>query len=241
MLERARKGLLRSSKPGDLALADALIERISKFGDISPISVETTAEIKPPSQEFLPFSDTEMQILGEEGAFFINLTGETIEDERKAGRLFRHIVDGGDRLLKEPSIIAQVAIFPDPEKFFVPNTARKALSTQEKLTKKDAEELRQRTGLRNIDEIIPDQASTLTELTFKYFDETTEEGNGVWLFGQDYGNRYGITKNPVDKSSFNVAAVGYAHPTLGLIVDSWPIGGGFGRLRVVRLVVKKKK
>lgn len=180
---------------------------------------------------------------------FFNLTGETIAGQQAAGRPFRYVTDGGNRLLKLPSINTQVAIYPNPNKFFILNSGNKDLPTQETLAKKDGQELRKRLGLKDdsLDVIIPDQASTLTELTFKYLDETTQEGKGVWLFGEEYASAqgltwvYGRTKNPVNKSGSLVAHVGFARPDSGLSVSHWNADLGDGRVHVVRLVVAKKK
>ena len=60
----------------------------------------TPIEAKPIPQEYRPFTDEETKKLIEDGAVIFSLTGETIEDQRKTGRLFRYITDGGDRLLK---------------------------------------------------------------------------------------------------------------------------------------------
>lgn len=196
-----------------------------------------------PPQEFRPFTPEEKEALIRDGAVTLSLTGETIEGQIKARQLFWEITEGGDRLLKLPSTVAEVAIYPDPEKFFIPNSGNKDLAEQEKLAKKDGQEIRKRLGLKDegVGVIIPDQASTLTELFFKYLDKTTREGRGVWLFGPDYGSLYGRTKNPVNKSGSIVANVGYAHPGSGIRIFGWGAGSGLVEVRVVRLVVAKKK
>ncbi len=209
---------------------------------------EPIAEREKP-QEYRPFTNEEEKALLKDGAHFIDLTGETIEGQQVAKRLFRYVTDGGDRLLKLPSIKTRVAIYTDPEKFFIPNSGNRDLPTQEKLAEKDGQELRKRLGLKDegIDVIIPDQASTLTELIFKYLDETTQKGKGVWLFGEEYAFAqglswvYGRTKNPVNESGSRVASVGGAGPDGGVLVLDWSRDLGGGRIRVVRLVVAKKK
>ncbi len=200
-------------------------------------------EVKPIPQEYRPFTDEETKKLIKDGAVIFSLIGETIEHQRTTGRLFRYIADGGDRLLKLPSIKTQVAIYPDPRRFFIPNSGNKDLPTQEKLTEKDGQELRKRLGLKDdgVDVIIPDQASTLTELIFQHLDKTTKKGNPVWLFGEDYGYLYGRTKNPVNESGSHVAYVGDAYPDYGVSVNDWNADDGHDRLRVVRLIVAKKK
>ena len=123
------------------------------------------------------------------------------------------------------------------------------MPTQEKLAEKDGQILRKRICLKGdgVEVIIPDQASTFTELTFKYLDETTQKGKGIWLFGEEYTTSaqdwnlvYGRTKNPVNESGSDVAHVGYADPDYGVHVNRWD-RDGYSHLRVVRLVVAKKK
>lgn len=199
-------------------------------------------ERKPISQEYRPFTDQEKELLIKDRALFIDLTRETIEDEQKAGRPFRYITNGGDRLLKARSTITQAAFYPDPGRFFILNSGNKNLRTQEKLAKKDGQELRKRLGLKDdsLDVVIPDQASTLTELIFQYLDMTTQKGKAVWLFGSDYGHLHGRTKNPLNKFGLAVAMVG-ADPNGGVSVNAWNRDNGHDWVRVVRLVVAKKK
>lgn len=102
---------------------------LDKYGDIRLDSAVTPIEIRPLSQEFRPFTGKEILALIADGAVILNLVGETIEDEQKARRLFQHVTDGGDRLLKLPSIVTQVAIFADPKRFFIRNSNYSVLGT----------------------------------------------------------------------------------------------------------------
>ena len=251
-MQYLERELRRTGDPRDSEAAGVIAGiRDARGSDIALPSVATPVEVKPIPQEYRPFTDQETKALIKDGAFILDLTtGNTIEDQEGAGRLFRYIYrGGGDRLLKLPSIITQVAIYPDPQKFFIPNSVNKNLSAQEKLAEIDGRDLRKRLGLKDegVDVIIPEQASTLTEVTFKYLDETTKKGKGVWLFGEEYASFeglnwvYGRTKNPVNESGSVVAFVGGAHPDYGVYVNFWDAGHGRGILRVVRLVVAKKK
>ena len=60
-------------------------------------------------------------------------------------------------------------------------------------------------------------------------------------FGKDYGYPYGRTKNPVNESGSDVAAVGGFFAVDGLLVGGCERDRGNGDLHVVRLVVAKKK
>lgn len=219
----------------------------------TPVQVkEVQVGTKP--QEFRPFTDQETKALAKDGAVFLNLTGETIEDQIAAGRPIRFdedidLEDNRDRLLKLPSISAQVAIYPNPREFFIA-ISKEGLLRQETIARGAGKYLRERLGLRDdgLDVIIPDQASTFTELTFKYLDETTKKGRGIWLFGRDYGHENGITKNPVNASGSRVAVVGSdasyrGGSDKGILItssSSWITGGG-DFPSVVRLVVAKKR
>lgn len=208
---------------------------------------EQTAEVLKRSQEFRLFTPQEKKALRKDGATILTLSGETIKDQRISGRLFWSIVNGGDRLLRFPSIKAEIAVYLDPKNFFVPNSGNKRLPEQEILVEKDAQDLRKRTGLgRDITMIIPDSASILTEITFKHLDKTSRDGKPVWLFGENYAVAqglqwvYGRTKNSVNESADHVAMVGNARAELGLKVDRWHRDGRDEHLLAVRLVIAKK-
>ena len=249
----AGRGTKGQKAKGNIAAVKEGKRLLAQHGEIPliPITIKVEKQTLAPTipQEYRPFTDEEERLLIKDGAHFIDLDGNTIEGQQTARRLFRYVTNGGDRLLRLPSIKARVAIYTDPKKFFIPNSGNKDLPTQEKLAEKDGQKLRKRLGLKDdgVDVIIPDQASTLTELTFKYLDETTKKGKGVWLFGPDYASAqglswvYGRTKNPVNESGSSVALVGLASPDGGVLVDSWDADGGYGGVLAVRLVVAKKK
>lgn len=190
---------------------------------------------EPERVEIKRFPDKEKRVLKEVGAVVYSITGQTItgqrelrEKEYREGKNprpdFYYVVDAGDRLTALPSMLSEVAIYPDPKRFFVPDTGGKTLAEQEELVKKDADKLREILGLEEIDEVIPEEAATLTELTFKHLGET-----GIWLFGVDYNYWYGSTKNPIDESG-DVAVVGKAAVATwkmwdsGLNVERWNRG-----------------
>lgn len=126
--------------------------------------------------------------------------------------------------------------------FLFPKTGGNNLSHLEKLTEEDSRNLRKRTGLGDLDEIIPDQPSTLTEVASKYFDETAKKGKGVWLFQSDYGWIYGRTKNPLNAVGFPIRPGFWNNNVAEWNVDRWGWEDvGDVRIRVVRIVVAKKK
>ncbi len=194
------------------------------------------------SEEFRRLTGQEEGILREiEGASFIDLDLDTIEEQGNAGRRFRYRKPSTHILLKARSTITRVGFFRDPEKFFIPGSGGKNLTVQEELTRIDTEELRQRTGLKDIVEIIPKEASVLTGLVFKNYDET-----GSWLFGKEYaaaqglGQIFGRTKHLVDKSGSKSAFVGFVDDDGRMDVRNWPVDKGSKPLFVVRVIVARK-
>lgn len=186
--------------------------------------------------------DKEKAVLKDFGASFCTLTGETIEGQKKAREAqglpaFWYIVDAGDRkrLLAVPSPRIEVAYFDKPEDFFVPGTFGKDTDTQEAMVAADAK----RYGLEGITQIVPDQASVFTELTYRHLADHPD----VWLFGPEYAKAqgkdwvYGRTKNPTNAAGSRVADVGDAGPDDGLDVVGWSRDGGYVSVGSPRLVV----
>lgn len=204
--------------------------RADGFEDAPLVSAERSLERRS-------FTAKEEKVLKGDGAILLSPLGQAIpsqrEDQRQKGKpSFYYVTNAQDGLLDRPSRLAQVAIYPDPDRFFVPGTAGKDLATQERLASDDGESLRQRLGLPRIDVEIPEEAATLTGVTFDYLDQT-----GEWLFGSKYGYLYGRTKNPTNRDGSDVACVGDANPGGGLDVDDFDRGSGDDNVQVVRLVV----
>jgi len=178
------------------------------------------------------FFEDEKKKLIEDGAVIYELAGDTIGRQQESGRKFWYVTNGGQQLLQLPSLRTEVAIYPDPERFFVPKSGGKDLETIKALLREDAKNLRMRLKLDRIDEIVPNEASTLTELFFKHADKT-----GVLLFGSEFGFLYGITNNPINDQATRVANVGSADVEHGLCIRGWFHEVGNAHVHVVRLVV----
>ncbi|MBI2028029.1 MAG: hypothetical protein HYT07_00330 [Candidatus Levybacteria bacterium] len=219
-MEYLKGELLKTGNPSDSEYAKGIADMLRSRG----------ADIPLPS-EFRQFTDREKESLKNDGAIIYELNGETILDQMNKGRLFGYVARGGNRLLRVPSLRTQVAIYLDPEKFFISNS-NKELLAQEKLAERDSQELRDKLGFDSLTVIIPNQASTLTELAFKHLDET-----GVWLFGRGYSYLYGRTNNPVNETGSNVAHVGNSNPSNGISIGYWPSRNGSRWVYVVRLIV----
>lgn len=106
--------------------------------------------------------------------------------------------DDGDRSFALRARILEVAIYPDPERFFVPDSFKKHAVKQEKLVQKDAENLRKRLGLEGITEVLP-QDSEVREVFSKH------NVTGVRLLGENYIRTVNLTYR--SRSSFDVANV----------------------------------
>lgn len=196
-------------------------------------------EALPTSEQIMlreGFTSREKQVLKDDGATIFTLTGQTILEQKELQRnkgknSFSYIASNESILLDLPSAPIEVAFFPHPERFMLPGSFGKDLQTQERLLKDDAKILSKRLGLGGISEIISVEAATLTELTFRYLNET-----GIWLFGKDYNYCFARTQNPIKESSSFVANVGHAYFG-GLRVNGWDPERGLSLLGVVRLIV----
>ncbi|MBI2085852.1 hypothetical protein HYT74_00765 [Candidatus Daviesbacteria bacterium] len=85
------------------------------------------------------------------------------------GKKTDYIIDGRNRLVDFPSKVLEVAIYPDPEKFFVQGTFNKSKGRQEAIIARDAHQLRNRLGISNLDEILP-EAPEVMEILFQHLE-----------------------------------------------------------------------
>lgn len=186
--------------------------------------------------EPLTWSDEEKEVLIKDGAVLYLPTGETINGQKQNNRPFwyvagGYVIDGRNRLLDFPSRPIEIAIYPDPERFFVPGSFDKSKAAQEDLLKEDCDQLRKRTGLENLDQILP-EASEATERIFNYFDEIR-----IRLLGKDYGYRWLRTNTPTNQSGSGFAGVGGFLDADGLVVGDFRRDGGRPALGAARWVV----
>lgn len=183
------------------------------------------SETEPPTI-FRTFTEQEREILLADGAVLYLPTGKTINDQRAAGREFWYVApgfmeEGKNRLTEFPSRRIEVAIYPAPERFFVPGSFDKTMGQQDEASREDAKELRKRLGLKGI-EIVRPEASEVTEVMFEHFDATR-----VRLLGEEYREQaaghwpYIRTNTPTDKSGSCYVWVGSFDPNDGPDVDVW--------------------
>lgn len=187
------------------------------------------------SQKCRLFTKEERGKLEINGAVILDLDGTSIADQEGAGEQFRIIIDGGLGFKTAHSEKMQVAIFP-LEKFFIEGSGNQDLTAQVESAKQDGMTLRKTLSLEYIDVIIPNKASILTEIIFKYRHE-----KGQWLFGTNHNYFYGRTKHLVRDDS-EVAIVGNVdHPNHGIQIRKLGINERSQFVWVVRLVVARKE
>ncbi|MDO8429070.1 MAG: hypothetical protein Q7S88_00385 [Candidatus Daviesbacteria bacterium] len=174
-----------------------------------------------PTTETVTFIDQEREALLGDGAVLYLPAGETIRGQIEAGREFGYVFNGGERLLDFPSRRIEVAIYPDPERFFVPGSFNKTTDKQDALMEQDAESLRKRLCLGGITMVRP-EAPEVTEVIFKHFDATQ-----VRLLGKDYMEQAGgyypyiRTSTPTNKTGSVLADVGHFAAGYGPHVGDW--------------------
>lgn len=188
--------------------------------------------------ELIPinWSDQEKSILIRDGAVIYRTVGETLFQQRQIGRRFwwqqtNYVIDGKYRLLDFPSRISEVAIYPDPERFFVSGTFNKSKRAQEAIIAKDACELRNRLGIGNLDEILP-EASEVMEILFQHLEATLKETR---LSGRDFSNRWIRTDTPI--SVGRLARIGFFGTTPQ--IRGWFTDRGLPDLGAVRWIVPR--
>ena len=189
------------------------------------------------------FTDAEKEALIADGALIYTPLGESIntqkysraEEEKPS---FAYITSNENRLIAVPSKKIEIAIYPDPEEAFVPGSFSQRLANQEQIVADDAAVLRVRLGQEGLGQIIPDEASTVTDIVFQH-----EEATGQWLLGSEHAAAQGLnyvytrTKNPVHSPGSLVAIVGFAEPVNGVYVHNWLRDLGNRYIGVLRMVV----
>lgn len=239
-LERELQEHRKSSDPAEAALAK-LFAGTSKawrqlYGDI-PFSQTRADSRKSPEQLLKPitFSERTREVLISDGAVLYLPESKSLKDQKREGRSFRYIVDASSRgFLTLRARPIEVAIYPDPERFFVPKSSNIAKSLQEELQADDARALRQKLGVEDITEIMP-EVSEATEVIFEHYDKT-----GVRLLGMDFRYLYMKTNTPTNKSGSNVAIVG-GFDGRGPSVHGWDVDGGIPGFRAARWIVSSKE
>lgn len=167
----------------------------------------------------------EQEILRNDGALIYLSTGKTIRSQQLAGKPFYYVAhrshgfaaDGIKRLFDTPSRLTQVAIYPNPELFFIPKSFKQYMPDQQRLVLADLEDTKERLGLENLAQTLP-EASEGTEIVFKHFYATGEK-----LLGKKYQYRWMRTSTTTIASESYYPHKMVAHvgdwSECGLVVD----------------------
>lgn len=187
------------------------------------------------------WSNEEVMTLIMDGATTYYPTGETVRSQILAEKklcyqLGSYKINGRDRLLDWPSRSLEVAIYPDPDRFFVPGSLNQAKCKQKMLIETDVTKLRKRLGMENIDIIFP-EASEAIEVFFQHY-----EAVGMRLLGRDYNflwMRTATFTNNVHPRRF--ARVGAWADAGTLYIRDWFANRGLPDLGVARWIVPRRR
>ena len=180
--------------------------KVDGFQDIPLPRTEVSGEIKS-------FTDEEKKALAKEGLKVIYpFNGETIHDQKLAGRPFWYIAESESGSLQEVhAMFSEIAFDPRPEKFFLPKSNNSTLDQQREMIAEHSHKLQRKLKTESV-EAVMGEAPNYTQLAFAHLDAT-----GVRLFGKDYGFNYARTITPTVGT--NVARVGGFDADGGLCVS----------------------
>jgi hypothetical protein len=219
---------LQMRQSGNLAAAEFARVTREQYGDIA---LPNNSHVEKTPVEFKTFSDESRKALEDRGFVIYGLQGESIISLRDSGRKFQ---SDWHRSYHEfearTSKLSQVAINPNPDKFFIHGSNNKRLNTQEEMIAKFSKELTSGSNRVNGVRAIMGGAADYVELTFRHFDTTQSD-----LFGPDYNYKYTRTDTPTNGS--NVAIVGHFSVDYGLRLDVWLRDRGNANVLAVPLVV----
>ena len=188
---------------------------------------------KPPV-EIVKFTDEARVALKKQKFVVYELTGESIKSLRDSDRKFLSTWHQSYPDFEAlTSRLSEVAINPDPKKFYLPNSNRKTLEDQLELVKKFSESLTK--GRKRVPgvEAILGEVPDYVELAFTHLDRTGER-----LFGEKF-QRDGFWSytRTITSVGGRVARVGRFLAGDGLDVDRWEPPGVDDDLWAAPLVV----
>lgn len=214
-------------REGNVAGAEEAQRLREKYGDVPLPPPEAQVKI----ERFTPGARKDL----ERNHFAIyGFNPVSIGGLRADGRPFWYITYQGDRFMNLLSRPSQIAIHPDPEQFYLPDSNYKSLSEQEAMIEEYAHEvLRGKKKIGGV-EVIVGEAPDHVGVVFAHFDATE-----VRLHGKDYGYRYARTTTPTVGSG--VAGVGSFGARGGLGVSGWGRVSGYGGVWAAPLVVPARE
>lgn len=208
---------------------------LDNFGDVPlPQASATPKETTP--VEVKRFSDEAREALTREGFVIYELTGQSIRNQREAGRKFWstwHQAKDYEAFETQESMHSEVAI--NPNQLFIKDSSNRTLRQQEDVISKFSRDLGKK--IKGV-EAVMGNAADYVGLAFAHLDETTKAENPEYLFGKKYDYNYARTKTPV-RFAGGVADVGHFDAVYGLDVDGWIPGRGSSNIFASPLVVPK--
>lgn len=229
------KALLRAQEAKDrkaVAQAEALASvlkavKLDGFQDVPLPQAEIVTETKR-------FSPDLREALEKKGFRVYTLTGQSISSEKAQGRKFWSTWHRDyPKFEALTSIHSEVAIDPDPDKFFIPKSNNKTLDHQLEMVADHSQKL-QKTLTSEVSAVMG-EAPDYVDLTFSHLDTLKDIKDR--LFGEKYGYNFTRTKTPTVESL--VADVGDFHADRGLHVSYWYRGDGPGFVFAAPLVVPR--
>lgn len=131
------------------------------------------------------FGQQETEVLLQDGALIYPSTGLSMFAQYKQGfpideTWYQYV--GIAKIAAVRSQVTQIALYPDPDKFYIPNSENKTLTEQELLAEQESALLRQRLGVDGLIIPIPANSATLTEIISRH-----QMATGEILLGKKYG------------------------------------------------------
>lgn len=218
---------LQKRQKGETEAANKARVLLEQYGDEPLPTQEVAVETKR-------FSPDLAKSLEKKGFRIYTLTGQSIRSEREAGRKFWSTWHRDyPKFEALTSIHSEVAIDPNPDKFFIPKSNNQTLDQQLEMVADHSRKLQK--SLTSEVQAVMGQSPDYVDLTFSHL--TTLKDIKDRLFGEKYGYNYARTQTPTVESV--VASVGDFGAAYGLSVSRWHRAGGYGVVFVAPLVVPK--
>lgn len=226
-LHRARA----AKDPKAIAQAEALasVLKAVKLDGFQDVATPKTSKETAPA-EVKRFTDEAREKLTREGHLIYTIGGQSIATMRDAGRPFWSTWHKDYPEIEAlTSTYSEIAINPDPVKFFIPRSNNERLDRQLEMVDDYSNKLSKKVkGVQAVLGQMPDYA----DLAFSHLDATKDR-----LFGEKYDYRYTRTQTPTVGTS--VACVGGFIADDGLSVGNWAHDVGNSGVFASPLVVPK--
>jgi hypothetical protein len=131
------------------------------------------------------FGKKEQEALLKDGALIYQLNEHSMFEQYELGAPLDETwyeYEGMSKIARLSPRRIQIALYPDPKNFYIPDSEAKTLAEQEMLAQQESILLRQRLGVDGIEIPVPKEPAILTEAIWKH-----KENTGEWLLGKEYG------------------------------------------------------